>query len=110
MDSAILEACHHVSKTSKKKVTADISNYLCYTGAHNIDNHSIIETLKEMQNKGLINRLYRLIEASNTISKTSQSTLLQSIAPPAEENHFITINDSINNAVPKQNLSCKSDC
>ena len=75
MDSGILEACHYVSKISKKKVTADnISNYLCNIGAHNIDNDSIIKTLKEMQNKGLINKLYRPIDASNTTSKTPQST------------------------------------
>ena len=38
MDGAITEACHYVTKFSKKKVTADnISNYLCNTGAHNTD-------------------------------------------------------------------------
>ena len=47
-------------KIGKKKGTADnISNYLCNMGPHNIDNDSIIETLKEMQNTGLINKLYR---------------------------------------------------
>ena len=44
-----------------------------------------------MQNKGLIKKLYRPIEASNIISKTPQSTLSQSKTPPSEENHFITI-------------------
>ena len=53
-----------------------------------------------MQNKGLINKLYRPIEASNTTSKTPQSTPPQSKTPPAEENHFITINDSINKSIP----------
>ena len=81
-------------------MTADISNYLCNIGAHNTDNDSILETLKEMQNKGLINNLYRPIEASNITSKTPQSTPSQSKTPPAEENNFIniidiTINDSI---------------
>ena len=77
MDSAILEACHYVSKISKKLVTADISNYLCNIGVHNIDNYSIIETLKEMQNGSLINEFYKPIEASNTTSKTTQSTSSQ---------------------------------
>ena len=82
-------------------MTADnISNYLCNVGAHNIDNDSITETLKEMQNKGLINKLYRPIEASNTTSRIRQSTLSQSKTPPAEENHFITINNSINKSIP----------
>ena len=100
MDSAILEACHYVSKISKKLVTADISNCLCNIGVHNIDNYSIIETLKEMQNESLINELYKPIEASNTTSKTPQSTPSQSKTPPAEENHFITINDSVNKSIP----------
>ena len=52
----------------------NISNNLCNNGAHNIDNDSIIETLKEMQSKGLINKLYRTIETNNTASKTPQST------------------------------------
>ena len=83
MDSGILEACPYVSKISKKKVTADnISNHKCNLGhitfgAHNTDNDSIIKTLKEMQNKGLINKPYSHKEASNTTSKSPQSTLLQ---------------------------------
>ena len=78
-------------------MTADyISNYLCNIGAHNIDN----ETLNEIQNKGLINKLYRPIEATNTTSKTAQSTPSQSKTPLAEENHFIIINDSINKSIP----------
>ena len=68
--------------------------------ANNIDNDSIIETLKEMQSKGLINKLY------NTTLKTSQSTPSQAKAPPAEEKHFITINDSINKSItPSLNRS-----
>ena len=56
-------------------MTADkISNYLCNIGAQNIDIGSIIETLKEMQSKSLINKLYRPIETINTTSKTPQST------------------------------------
>ena len=52
-------------------MTADnVSNYLRNIGAHNIDNDSIIKTLKEMQNKGVVNKLYRPIEANNTTSKT----------------------------------------
>ena len=63
--------------------------------AHNIGIGWIIETLKEMQNKGLIKKLYRPIEANNIISKTPQSTLSQSKTPPSEENHFITIMHTI---------------
>ena len=81
-------------------MTADnISNYLCNIGPHNIDNDSIIETLKETQSKGLFNKLYRLIETSNTAAKTPQSTPSQFKIPSAEENHFITINDSVNKSI-----------
>ena len=52
----------------------NVSNYLRNIGAHNTDNDSIIKTLKEMQNKGLVNKLYRTIEANNTTSKTPQFT------------------------------------
>ena len=56
-------------------MTADnVSNYLRNIGAHNIDNDSIIKTLKEMQNKGLVIKLYRPTEANNTTSKTPQFT------------------------------------
>ena len=70
MGSSILEAINYVSKIIKKKVTADnVSNYLYNIGAHNIGNDSIIETLKELQSKSLINKLCRPFEASNTTSK-----------------------------------------
>ena len=44
-------------------------------------------TPKEMQNKDLINKLYRPIEPSNTTSRTPHSTPSKSATPPAEENH-----------------------
>ena len=67
-------------------MTADnISNYPCDIGAHNTDNDSIIETPKEMQNKDLINKLYRPIEPSNTTSRTPQSTTSQSKTLTAEK-------------------------
>ena len=82
-------------------IADNISNYLCNTGAHNIDNDSIIEILKEMQSKGLIhNKLYWPMEANNTTSKSPQSTSWQSKTTPAEENHFIKINDFINKSLP----------
>ena len=59
-----------------------------------------------MQSKDLINKLYRLIETNNTTWKTPQSTPSQSKTPPAEEKHFITINDSINKSItPSLNRS-----
>ena len=60
----------------------------------------ITETLKYIQSKGLINKLYGPIETINTTAITPQSTTSQFKIPPAEENHFITINDSISKSIP----------
>ena len=50
VDNLILEAIRYISKISKKKVTEDsVSTYLNNKGAHNIDNKSIIEILKQLQ-------------------------------------------------------------
>ena len=76
MDNLILEAIHYISKISKEKVTEDsISTYLNNKGAHNIDNRSIIEILKQFQGKGLINQLYRPTDTAIT-SKAPHSTPL----------------------------------
>ena len=57
-----------------------------------------------MQNKGLINKLYRPIEASNTTLNppSPKSTPLQSKTPPAEENNSInkSIPPSLNRSLP----------
>ena len=77
MDNLILGAIQYISKISKKKVTEDsISTYLNNKGVHNIDNKSIIEILKQLQGKGLINQLYRSIETGIT-SKAPHSTTSQ---------------------------------
>ena len=60
MDNLILEAKQYISKIKKKKVTEE-SIYLNNKAAHNIDNKSIIEILKQLQYKSLINRLCRPI-------------------------------------------------
>ena len=66
MEELILEAINYISKISKKKVTVDsISSYITNNGAHNIDCNSITETLNQMQDNGLINKLYRSIEKVN---------------------------------------------
>ena len=58
MDNLILEAIHYISKISKKKVVEDsISTSLNNKGAHNIDNKSITEILKQLRGKSLINQL-----------------------------------------------------
>ena len=100
MEKLILEAINCISKISKKMVTVDsISSYITNNGAHNIDCNSITETLKQMQDNGLINKLYRPIEKSQITPDTHQSTPSRSKTPPASKNHRITINDSINRLI-----------
>ena len=60
MDNLIPEAKQYISKIKKKKVTEE-SIYLNNKAAHNIDNKSFIEILKQLQYKSLINRLCRPI-------------------------------------------------
>ena len=56
MINLILEAIQYISKISKKKVTeGSFSTYLNNKVAHNIGNKSIIEILKQLQGKVLIN-------------------------------------------------------
>ena len=95
MDNLILEAIHYISKISKEKVTEDsISTYLNNKGAHNIDNRSIIEILKQFQGKGLINQLYRPTDTAIT-SKAPHSTPSQSVISPIAENHVYDTSDNI---------------
>ena len=87
MDNLILEAIQYISKISKKKLTEDsISTYLNNKGAHNIDNKSIIEFVKQLQDKGLINQLYRPIDTAIT-SKALHSINSQSVISPIAETH-----------------------
>ena len=114
MNNLILEAIQYISKISKKKVTEDsISTYLNNKGAHNIDNKSIIDILKQLQGKGLINQLYSPIDAAIT-SKATHSTTSQSVISPIAENHVhdtsdndivTSVNDIINKPIPSMNRS-----
>ena len=99
MDNLILEAIQYISKIGKKKVTEDsISTYLNNKGVHNIDNKSIIEILKQLQGKGLINQLYRPIDTSKGPHPTTSQSVISSIA----ENHVhdTSDNDIINKTIP----------
>ena len=58
--------------------------------AHNIDNESVIQTLNQLQVKGLISKLYRPIDTTIT-SKTPHPTPSQSLISPSAENH---VNDT----------------
>ena len=76
MEKLILEAINYISKISKKKVTVDsISSYIINSGAHNIDCNSITETLKQMQDNGLIKKTLQ------TYRKKSNYTRHSSIYP-----------------------------
>ena len=65
MDNLILEAINYIGKIGKKKVTEDnIPTYLNNKGAHNIDNKSVIEILKQQQGKGFIKQIQRPIDTA----------------------------------------------
>ena len=114
MDNLILEAIQYISRISKKKVTEDsISTYLNNKGAHNIGNKSIIEILKQLQGKSLINQLYRPIDTT-ILSKAPHSTTSQSVISPTAENHVhdtsdndivTSVSDIINKPIPSINTS-----
>ena len=78
-----------------------ISIYLNNKGAHNIDNKSIIQTLNQLQGKGLINQLYRPIDTT-IISKAPHSTPLQPVMSAIAENHLkgTSDNDIIKKPIP----------
>ena len=88
-----------------------VSTYLNNKGTHNIDNKSIIETLKQLQGKGLINQLYRPIGTA-IATKVPHSTTPQSVISPIAENHVhdtsdndivTSVNDIINKPIPSIN-------
>ena len=84
MDNLVLETIQIISKINKKKVTED-STYLNNKVENNIDNKSVVEILKQLQCKGLINQLYGPIDKAIT-SKVPHSTTSQSVISPITEN------------------------
>ena len=98
MANLILEAIHYMSKIYKRKVTEDsISTYRKNKGAHNGDNKSVIEILKQLPGKGLINQLYRPTDTAIT-SKAPHSIPSQYVISPIAENH-------VNKPIPSINRS-----
>ena len=72
--------------------------------AHNIDNESVIQTLNQLQGKGLISKRYRPIDTTIT-SKTPHPTPSQSLISPSAENHVndTSVNNIINKPIPSMN-------
>ena len=83
-----------------------VSTYINNKGALNIENKSIIEILKQLQGKGLINQHCRPIDTA-IISKAPHSTHSQSLISPIAENNVndISDNDIINQSIPSINRS-----
>ena len=84
MDNLVLETIQIISKINKKKVNED-SIYLNNKVANNTDNKSVIEFLKQLQCKSLINQLYRPIDKAITLN-VPHSTTSQSVISPIAEN------------------------
>ena len=82
----VLEAIQYISKITEDSILSYLNN----KGAHDIDDKSVIEILKQLQGKALINQLYRSIDAAIT-SKATHSTTSQSVIPLIAENHVHTL-------------------
>ena len=96
MENSILEAINYVSKISRQKVTAEsISTFLNKKGPSNIEDHYIMEALKDMQDKGVINKYNRPINL-----KSPQPTEIPSTAEKVNVVNIRSINDSMNKTFP----------
>ena len=96
MENSILEAINYVSKISRQKVTVEsISAFLNKKGPSNIEDHYIMEALKDMQDKGVINKYNRLINL-----KSPQPTEIPTTAEKVNVANIRSINDSMNKTFP----------
>ena len=96
MENSILEAINYVSKISRQKVTVEsISAFLNKKGPSNIEDHYIMEALKDMQDKGVINKYNRLINL-----KSPQPTEIPTTAKKVNVANIRSINDSMNETFP----------
>ena len=77
-------------KLAKRKLLKVVFRLTLIIKVHNIDNKSIIEILKQLQGKGLINQLYKPIDTGIT-SKARHSTTSQSITSPIAEKMILLI-------------------
>ena len=96
MENSILEAINYVSKISRQKVTVEsISTFLNKKGPSNIKDHYIMEALKDMQDKGVINKYNRFINL-----KSPQPTEKPTTAEKVNVANIRSINDSMNKTFP----------
>ena len=95
-ENSILEAINYVSKISRQKVTVEsISAFFNKKGPSNIEHHYIMEALKDMQDKGIINKYNRLINL-----KSPQPTAIPTTAEKVNVANIRCINDSMNKTFP----------
>ena len=96
MENSILEAINYVSKISRQKVTVEsISTFLNKKGPSNIEDQYIMEALKDMQDKGVINKYNRLINL-----KSPQPTEIPTTAEKVNVANIRSIHDSMNKTFP----------
>ena len=96
MENSILEAINYVSKISRQKVTVEsISTFLNKKGPSNIEDQYIMEALKDMQDKGVINKYNRPINL-----KSPQPTEIPTTAKKVNVINIRSINDSMNKTFP----------
>ena len=91
-----IEAINYVNKISRQKVTVEIiSTFLNKKGPNNIEDHYIMEALKDMQDKGVINKYNRPINL-----KSPQPTEIPTTAEKVNVANIRSINDSMNKTFP----------
>ena len=96
MENSILETINYVSKISRQNVTVEsISTFLNKKGPSNIEDHYIMEALKDMQDKGVINKYNR-----PTNLKSPQPTEIPTTAEKVNVVNIRSINDSMNKTFP----------
>ena len=96
MENSILEAINYVTKISRQKVTVEsISTFLNKKGPSNIEDHYIMEALKDMQDKGVIDKCNRPIKL-----KSPKPTEIPTTAEKVNVVNIRSINDSMNKTFP----------
>ena len=86
----------NVSKISRQKVTVEsISTFLNKRGLSNVEDHYIMEALKDMQDKGVINKYNRPINL-----KSPQPTEIPTTAEKVNVANIRSINYSMNKTFP----------
>ena len=75
MEYQLVEAINYIEKVSKKKTSIDrLLAHINNTTANNLDREFVEDTLYELRAKGVIDELFKILSADNTITPASDET------------------------------------